>query len=77
MFEEESELVERVRRESEEFNQLFIEHQLLERKLEEYSKLKYLNPQEELEKKRLQKIKLAGKDKMAGILSRYKKKNLC
>jgi hypothetical protein len=32
----------------------------------------YLTPEEEVEKKRLQKLKLAGKDKIMEILSRYK-----
>lgn len=72
MFEGDTALVEKVRKESEEFDKLFLEHQTLERKLEEYANRKYLNPQEEVEKKRLQKIKLAGKDKMAGILQNYK-----
>ena len=77
MFEQDTELVERVRRESEEFNKLYMEHLALEKQLEELAKLKYLNAQEEMEKKRLQKIKLAGKDRMATILQDYKNKHLC
>ncbi len=77
MFEEETELVERVRKESDEFDKLFTEHQTLEKKLEEYTRIRYLNTQEEQEKKKLQKIKLAGKDRMAAILQGYRKENLC
>lgn len=77
MFEQDTELVERVRRESEEFNKLYLEHLALEKQLEELAQLKYLNAQEEMEKKRLQKIKLAGKDRMAAILQDFKNKNLC
>ncbi len=77
MFEKDVELVEKLRKEDEEFDRLFMEHQALEKQLEEISELKFPNPQEELEKKRLQKIKLSGKDRMAEILLSYKEKNLC
>ena len=75
MFEENAELVERVRKENQEFDRLYVEHQKLESELGEFARLKHLNPQEELEKKRLQKIKLAGKDRMADILREYKQQN--
>jgi uncharacterized protein YdcH (DUF465 family) len=48
------------------------EHTDLERQLVVFQQKHYLTPEEEVEKKRLQKLKLAGKDKIMEILSRYK-----
>ena len=48
------------------------EHVALERQLEAIQQKLYLTPEEEVEKKRLQKLKLAGKDKIMEILSRHK-----
>jgi hypothetical protein len=48
------------------------EHVALERQLGSYQQKVYLTPEEEVEKKRLQKLKLAGKDKIMEILSRYR-----
>jgi hypothetical protein len=48
------------------------EHVALERQLEPFQHKVYLTPEEEVEKKRLQKLKLAGKDKIMEILSRYR-----
>ena len=48
------------------------EHVDLERQLGSYQQKVYLTPEEELEKKRLQKLKLAGKDKIMEILARYR-----
>ena len=72
MFEGEMELVGRARWESEEFDALFLEHQDIEEKLEKLAQINHLNSQEEMEKKRLQKIKLVGKDKMVDILNRFR-----
>jgi uncharacterized protein YdcH (DUF465 family) len=47
---------------------LFEEHQLLERELDEFERKKFLSPEEEFERKKIQKIKLAGKDEMRRIL---------
>ncbi len=64
-------LIERVKNENEEFRTLYLEHLELEKKLTELNKSKYLTPEGDLEKKRLQKIKLSGKDRMAKILKKY------
>ena len=48
------------------------EHVDLERQLDSFQQKLYLTPDEEVEKKRLQKRKLAGKDKIMEILSRYR-----
>jgi uncharacterized protein YdcH (DUF465 family) len=48
------------------------EHTALERELVPLQEKLYLSPDEEIEKKRLQKLKLAGKDKMMEILARHR-----
>ncbi len=48
------------------------EHEEYEEKLQEFNRRIYLNPDEELEKKRLQKLKLAGRDRIEAILSKYR-----
>jgi len=55
-----------------ELRQYYEEHVDLEQRLEVFQQKLYLTPEEELEKKRLQKLKLAGKDKIMSILSRYR-----
>ena len=50
------------------------EHRKLEKLLEEYNRRPYLTTQESLERKRLQKVKLAGRDKIETILAKYRGK---
>lgn len=50
---------------------LYEEHQTLKAKLQEYRSKAYLTNDEELEEKRIQKRKLASKDRMMAILGRY------
>jgi hypothetical protein len=50
------------------------EHREFERRLEEFNRRPYLTPQEDLERKRLQKMKLAGRDKIEEILAKYRQK---
>jgi uncharacterized protein YdcH (DUF465 family) len=52
-----------------EFKTLVQEHRLLDEKLKEFDRKIYLSPNEEMERKRLQKLKLAKKDKIAQRLS--------
>ena len=47
------------------------EHTELESRLAELNSRVYLNPQEQLEKKTLQKLKLAKKDRIAALLVSY------
>ena len=54
-----------------ELRTIYEEHQTLKRKLEEYRHKVYLTNEEELEEKRIQKMKLASKDRMMEILHRY------
>lgn len=57
----------------EELRKCVEDHKRLEIVLEDYNKRIYLTPEEEIEKKKIQKIKLAGKDKIYKILSKYRK----
>ena len=69
---EEKVLIEHLKQTNPEFRQLMEEHLQYERQLEAFNKLRYLSSEQELEKKRVQKIKLRGKDRMAEILKEYK-----
>jgi uncharacterized protein YdcH (DUF465 family) len=55
-----------------ELRRYYEEHVDLERRLGAFQQKLYLTPEEEIEKKRLQKLKLAGKDRIMEILSRYR-----
>jgi len=54
-----------------ELDDLWREHLELEKRLAELDSLPHLTPDEELERKRLQKVKLAGKDRIATIVARH------
>jgi len=55
-----------------ELRKYYEEHLELENKLLTYQNRSYLSPDEEMEKKKLQKLKLVGKDKMMEILGKYR-----
>jgi uncharacterized protein YdcH (DUF465 family) len=55
-----------------ELKQFYEEHVQLEKQLANMNHKGFLNAEEEVERKRLQKIKLAGKDRIMEILSRYR-----
>jgi hypothetical protein len=57
-----------------ELKQRMEEHEEFERRLEEFNRRPYLTAEETLERKRLQKLKLAGRDKIEQILAKYRKK---
>ena len=67
------ELIEKLIAQDEELRKLMEEHRALEQELEKYAKKRYLTSSEEVEKKRIQKLKLAGKDRIEAILSAYRK----
>ena len=48
------------------------EHVQLEKRLAQINHKSFLNQDEEVERKRLQKVKLAGKDRMMEILNKYR-----
>lgn len=55
-----------------ELKRYYDEHVELEAQLSRLQSKPYLTPEEDLEKKRIQKVKLAGKDHIMEILSRYR-----
>lgn len=69
----EQEIAEVLKRENEEFRRLIEEHRNLEGLLAEFNSKRYLTPEEELERKRIQKQKLLKKDRMAELIRDYKK----
>ena len=69
---DENALIEHLKQTNPEFQQLTEEHLQYERQLEAFNRLRYLTSEQELEKKRLQKIKLRGKDRMMEIVKEHK-----
>ena len=55
-----------------ELKRFYEEHVQLEKRLAQMNHKGFLNPEEEVERKRLQKVKLAGKDRIMEILKRYR-----
>ncbi len=55
-----------------ELKQYYDEHLVLERQLSEFNRRLYLTPEQELERKQLQKRKLHGKDRIMQILDRHR-----
>lgn len=74
MEERDLELIRRVIDLEPELKQRLAEHEEFERKLEEFNRRPYLTSEETLERKRLQKLKLAGRDRIEQILAKYREK---
>ena len=55
-----------------ELRRYYEEHVALEKQLATFQHKHYLTPEEEVEKKRLQKLKLVGKDHIMEILEKYR-----
>jgi len=55
-----------------ELKSFYDEHQELEKQLAVFQHKHYLSPEEEIEMKRIQKLKLAGKDKIMEILGKHR-----
>ena len=72
MEEKDEELIQTLLEREPELRQYYDEHVDLERRLGAFQQKHYLTPEEEVERKRLQKLKLAGKDKIMEILSRHR-----
>ena len=72
----EDEIVKILGSENEEFRTLGAEHKGLKEQLSEINNRVYLTPEEELEKKNLQKLKLSKKDRMAEIIREFKQSQL-
>ncbi len=71
----EQEIVEVLKRENDEFKKVYQEHKQLDGLLAEMDKKHYLSPEEEFERKRMQKEKLLKKDKIAELIRDYKSHN--
>jgi uncharacterized protein YdcH (DUF465 family) len=69
----EQEIIEYLKKENGEFRRILEEHHGLDAALAEIDKKVYLTPEEEIERKKLQKQKLAKKDKMAELIRDFKK----
>ena len=69
----ETQVIDILRNENEEYKKIEAEHRKLNQYLDEMSKKKYLSSEEEMEKKKLQKQKLQYKDRLAQIIREYKK----
>ena len=61
---EEVQVIVRLCREDKEFEQLWQEHEQFDRRTAELEEQKFLTPEEEVELKRIKKLKLQGKDKI-------------
>jgi len=64
-------LIEQVKRDNAEFSHLLEEHEQYEQQLAAYNDLRFMTSAQEVERKRLQKLKLHGKDRMLEILQHY------
>ncbi len=66
------ELIARLLPRDEELRKYIEEHRRYEEQLEKFNQRPYLTTEEEMEKKRIQKLKLAGRDKIEAILTKYR-----
>ncbi len=71
MEQREEELVQQHAVHDAELRTLYQEHLVLKHQLDAFRHKLYLTPEEELEKKRIQKLKLASKDRMMDLLNRH------
>ncbi|NIP99615.1 MAG: DUF465 domain-containing protein [Nitrospinaceae bacterium] len=64
-------LLEKLQNGNEEFKKLYAEHCKLKDRVEELNSLKFLSPEQEVEKKTIQKQKLKNKDRMTEIIDQF------
>jgi uncharacterized protein YdcH (DUF465 family) len=67
-----AELIARLLPRNEELRTCLEKHRQYEEQLERFNQRPYLTTEEALEKKRLQKLKLAGRDRIEAILATYR-----
>ena len=72
MVEKDQDLTQRLSEENPRFRKLYEEHMLFEKKLQEYEEMTYLSEEADLERKKVQKLKLAGKDEMESMLRDFR-----
>lgn len=63
------ELIEKLSPTNDELARLWREHLGYERQLDDLNQRVYLTPEEEVERKRIQKLKLAGRDRIEQVLA--------
>ncbi|MBI4698596.1 MAG: DUF465 domain-containing protein [Nitrospirae bacterium] len=66
------EIADILKKENQEYKKLHEEHKGLDSILAEMDKSKYLTPEEEVERKKIQKQKLQKKDRMAELIREYR-----
>ena len=71
---EDLELLQQLTDRDPELKKFWDEHLAYERQLEGFNRRPYLTAAETMERKRLQKLKLAGRDRMEQILAKYRQK---
>ena len=74
MEKEDLELIEQLTGKDPELKKFWDDHLEYERQLEWFNRRAYLTAAETMERKRLQKLKLAGRDRMEQILAKYRQK---
>ena len=67
----EEELIQRYLSSDDELRTIYTEHQTLKHQLEDLRRRAHLTGEDEVEMKRIQKLKLASKDRLMAILSRH------
>jgi len=67
----EEELIQRYLSSDDELRAIYTEHQTLKHQLEDFRRRARLSTEDEIEMKRIQKLKLASKDRLMVILSRH------
>lgn len=65
-------VLDQLRKADPEFQRWEQEHRMLDDALMSFESHVYLTPEEEIERKRMQKLKLAAKDRMMEMVRRYK-----
>jgi len=69
MQEKDRDLAEKLFSENPRFRMLYEEHLIFEKELKQLEDRNHLTPEDEVQRKKIQKLKLAGKDEMERILS--------
>jgi uncharacterized protein YdcH (DUF465 family) len=65
-------LIQKLCEENPRFRLLYEEHVIFEKQLRELDSRVYLSPEDEMDRHRVQKLKLAGKDEMQAILRKVR-----
>ncbi|HKL25886.1 MAG TPA: YdcH family protein [Desulfuromonadales bacterium] len=65
-------LTQRLCEENPHFRKLHEQHVLFEKQLQKLDERVFLSPEDELDRKKIQKLKLAGKDEMERIMKEYR-----